>query len=80
MKFGGQVRCVTRKNLFNFGVDPDLDEIWWTGSVSDKEEFIQFWCRSGCGSDNFLSDCSLLRDGAKTIHSTISEKVVDGFG
>ena len=27
MKLGGQVACVTRKNCFNFGVDPDPDPI-----------------------------------------------------
>ena len=28
----------------------------------------------------FLSDFSSLNDGAKTIYSTVSQKVVDGFG
>ena len=41
----------------------DPDEIWWTGSVCDKDELI----RSESGSDeyNFLSDSSPLRDRAK---------------
>ena len=60
----------------------DPDENLWTGSVCDKDELIRFWCTSGSGSDywNFKSDSSPLRDRAKPIYSTISQKVVDGFG
>jgi len=52
----------------------DPDEILWTGPVCDKDELFTFWI--GCGSDNFLSDSSPLRDRAKPI----SQKVVYGFG
>ena len=45
----------------------DPNKILWTGSVFDKDKLIRFWWRSGCGSDyqNFWSDSSPLRDGAK---------------
>ena len=52
----GHVGCVTRKNWFYFGEDPNPDPII------------------------FFSDAFPLRDRAKLIYSTISQKVVDGFG
>ena len=58
MKFCGQVECVRRNKLFNFGEDTNLDP----------------------NLINFLSDSSPLRDRAKVICSTMSQKVVDGFG
>ena len=54
----------------------DPDEIFWIGWVCDTDELIRFWWKSGSGSDyeNFLSDFSPLRDRAKLIYSTISQK------
>ena len=58
MKFCGQVECVRRNKLFNFGEDTNLD----------PDLII------------FLSDFSPLRDRAKLIYSTTSQKVVGRFG
>ena len=50
--------------------------------VCDKEELIQFGEDMDLDPDliTFLSDSSPLRDRANQIYSTISQKVVDGFG
>ncbi len=63
----------------------DPDETWWTGWVCEKDELIGFWWRSesGSGYENYLIFKVILHHwqiGPKTIYSTISQKVVDGFG
>ena len=59
----------------------DTDEIWWAGSVCDKDELIRCWWRSGSSYSNFfLAILHHWEMGPQTRKQDISKKVVDGFG